>query len=156
MRIFLVALLAFGVARGAPNVLPAPLGQVLDSASSVVLYSLEPIMQQPGMRDQLDGFDILGKVNLDREETKICVATFEKAIADSNGQAMDCFDPRHALRVFSDGHNYDFLLCYACDHLAVYRDGRDVGGVSVAGSPGALNHLLKKHHLPISHSRGSR
>ena len=63
-----------------------------------------------------------------------------------------CFDPRHALHVTSRGHKFEFLLCYACHQMAVYRDGKRIGTLGIAGSAKPMNALLAAAKLPISKS----
>jgi hypothetical protein len=150
-----IALILFGVtARGfaaSPGVLPTELRHALKSATSAELYSLEPLSTHENA-PRFHGFEILGRTSLNAVDTRIATAAFTKAIEAGNGNTPDCFDPRHALRIVSGGHPYDFVLCYACDQLDAYKDDKPVASLSAAGSPKALNKLLEEHHVPISHS----
>jgi hypothetical protein len=33
-----------------------------------------------------------------------------------------CFNPRHAVRVLTPKHTYDFIVCFECGHAEVYVD----------------------------------
>ncbi len=155
MRAAFIVLALAGAARSAeaaPNNLPPEFQHILDSATNVALYSLEPLSARTGPVGRLDGFEILGWASLDRDEAKHAAAIFEKAVADWDGLNADCFDPRHALHIVDHGRAYDFLLCYACEQLVVYRDGQEVAQVGASGSPTAMNDLLRELDLPVSHS----
>jgi hypothetical protein len=144
-------LLLIGVAR-AGNQLPPEIRHVLDSSPSATIYSLEPRDAHPEVGTRLEGFKILGHAHIEGEEMKQAAAEFESAAARGDNQLYNCFDPRHALQIVSDSHTYDFLLCFACHQIVVYRDGIQIAGVGAAGKPDALNKLLRAHHLHISHS----
>lgn len=147
--------LALGLAQtaeAATNSMPPEFQHILDSASNVALYSLEPLSKRTGSIGRLDGYEILGWTSLDRNQAKRAAGLFEKAVADWDGLNADCFDPRHALHIVDHGRAYDFLLCYACDQLVIYRDGQEVARVGASGSPTAMNDLLRELHLPVSHS----
>jgi hypothetical protein len=155
MRPVCVVFALVGFVQTAPaaiNGLPPEFQHILDSATNVALYSLEPLSTRTGSVGRLDGFEILGWASLDRDQAKHAAGIFAKAVADWDGLNADCFDPRHALHIVDQGRAYDFLLCYACEQLVIYRDGQEVAQVGASGSPTALNNLLRELHLPVSHS----
>jgi hypothetical protein len=87
------------------------------------LYSLDPAghyRAHPG-DVRFHGFKILGYADLNVLQTAEACRAFRWAIFEWYGSA-ECFDARHGLRVTSNGHTYDFLLCYECGRLEVYRD----------------------------------
>jgi hypothetical protein len=155
MKALISALILLGVtARGlvaSPGVLPAELRHVLELAKSAELYSLEPLSTHESA-PKFQGYEILGETPLNAADTRIATEAFSKAVEAGNGNMPNCFDPRHALRIVLDGHRYDFLLCYACAQLTVYKDDKEFTDLSAAGSPKVLNDLLQAHHVPISHS----
>jgi hypothetical protein len=126
----------------------------------VTLYSLEPKIRHVSGAQSLDRVPILGGVALDSLQAGQAVAAFRAAIANSGTPTVSadevilfgCFEPRHAISIQSKGHRFDFLLCYACGHLEVFRDGELVSDVPAGGSPNALNTLLKTDGLPLSTS----
>jgi len=132
------------------NKLPAEAEQALRAPGKVVLYSLEP-WERPAKGDKtLHYFKVLGRTELDRQQGATAIAEFKSAVAGWDGMRAACFDPRHALRVTAKAHTYDFLLCYACHLLSVYRDNKLLATVGAAGSPQALNELLSAARIPIS------
>lgn len=157
MKVPLVALMLTLVfmaqhAHASDNVLPAELQRVLHSGGRAVLYSLEPWSDPEEKVARLDGYKILGKSALSPAQQAVAVAAFDEAIAGFDGSLAACFDPRHAIRIPADGHTYDFLLCYSCHQLVVYRDGKSVGTVGVTGPSKKLDELLTSLHVPLSHS----
>lgn len=83
---------------------------------------------------------------------KAAAEEVEAAVSRSNDGIALCFDPRHALRVTSRGHRFEFLLCYACHQMAIYRDGKEIATLGIAGSSKPMNALLAAAKLPISKS----
>lgn len=142
-----------GIAAASENELPADAAEALRSGSAVVIYSLEPYEpegEEGTGSDRLHGFQVLGRAALDSTNTRKAVAEFETAIADWDGAVAMCFDPRHALRTESGGHTFDFLLCYDCNELAVYRDGAQVASIGIAGSPRVLDEMMAGLGLALS------
>jgi hypothetical protein len=130
------------------NRLPAEALSALHAPDSVVLYALEP---WDDGRPQLHGYKVLGKATLDGEQRAAALAEFETSVARWDGAVGACFDPHHALRVEHEGHTYDFLLCYLCQSMQVYRDGKEFAGVGATGSAEPLNALLRAKGLPLPH-----
>lgn len=157
VKIFLLALwmLASSVAfaSGRPNALPTEADQALHSGGPAVIYSLEPwVAPDRKVALRLQGYEILGQSELSDAQRQIAVGAFDSALAEWDGAIAACFDPRHALRIRFKGHAYDFLLCYSCQQMEVFRDGERLGGAGTAGSPTVLNELMKGLRLPLSQS----
>lgn len=140
------------VASDRPNALPAEAAQALHSTGHAVIYSLEPWDDPDKKVARLQGYEILGQSDLSDAQRLIAVDAFDSAIAGWDGAMAACFDPRHALRIQFKGHVYDFLLCYSCQQVEVFRDGKMLGGAGAAGSPKVLNDLMTSLQLPLSHS----
>jgi hypothetical protein len=122
----------------------------LYSLSGMIEYSLNPASSQDDSDKKLYGWRILGKVELDNAEAKKAAGAFQDAVAGWDGLRARCFEPRHAIRLNSNGHTYDYLLCYTCSQMAVYEDGKPISGVGAMGSPDVLNSLLTDAHVPLA------
>ncbi|MES2297291.1 MAG: hypothetical protein V4582_09625 [Pseudomonadota bacterium] len=144
-------LVAFTFASNRADATPVDVIKVLQSSSSAILYSLEPWSQPAAGEPTLHGFKILGKARIDAASYGSAAAQFTLALR-SDADMAACFDPRHAIALVSDGHKFDFLLCYACHQMVVYRDNALVATLAVAGSPKVLNSLLVAANLPVSTS----
>lgn len=142
------------LASAAPtaNTIPVDAVQALHASRSGDLYSLEPWSQPPGRGPALYRFQILGKKRIDGVAYKAAAEELEAAVGRWDDKMAACFDPRHALHVTSRGHRFEFLLCYACHQMAVYRDGKRIGTLGIAGSAKPMNALLAAAKLPISKS----
>ena len=115
-------------ATPAPNVIPDEALKVLRSPNSATFYSLEP-WERPKPEDKtLHGYKILGKTTLDPKKEEVVAGAFQKAVGDWDGLIANCFDPRHALTITSGGQTYDFLLCYNCHQLYIYKDDKGKRG----------------------------
>jgi hypothetical protein len=142
-----------GAATALRNALPADAAEALRSASEAEIYSLEPYdsaVDEEADSSRLHGYLVLGKAALDPVSSRAAVAEFETAVANWNGLVAACFDPRHGLRTKSNGHTFDFLLCYDCNGLAVYRDGTHVTSIGVTGSPRVLDEMMEALGLVLS------
>jgi hypothetical protein len=51
----------------------------------------------------------------------------------------------------SGGHTYDYLLCYGCHGLALYKDGKYIANFAASGSADILNGLLTANHVPLAY-----
>ncbi len=59
-----------------------------------------------------------------------------------------CFYPRHALSVAVGSGSYDFLICYECRNVEIYRDSERIAAGSIAAlSEGKLDHLFRESGL---------
>ena len=152
ISLFLLAGLV-GTADASPgHALPADLAKILHEAKQVELYSLEPWFDEDAKETKWHGFVLLGHATLTAADSKLAVAALDSAIKAAKGGDQFCFEPRHALRFESGGHKYDFLLSYECQQLEVFRDDVGVASLGAAGTPAALNRLLKAAKVPVSQS----
>jgi hypothetical protein len=149
---FASILIALAAAGSVGNAIPIDASKALHSAHNAVFYSLEPWSPHPNPKPALYGFSILGEKRIDGPSFVAVVKEFEAAVERSDDRMAACFDPRHAIRVTSGKHRYEFLLCYACHQMAVYRDGKRVAMLGAAGSSKPLNALLAQLNLPLSQS----
>lgn len=130
-----------GCSGRSDNRLPREVSRALKAQTTAVLYSLEPA-ERGEKEGFLHGFQILGETRLTGGALSSAVKEFERAVADWGGAMAACFEPRHALRVVDGTHTYDLVLCYECDQLYVYRDGKHLVSLGASGSPSVLNGLL--------------
>jgi len=175
MKTWLVALVMTTVAAFAAtreNKLPADAEAALQHGSSPVLYSLLPelapgigfdddIFAPPEKKkkqsdasnpalERLHDFPILGRTDLanlaDRNTTVTSILDSMKAW---NGVSAGCFHPRHALRVTHQGVVFDFVICFECFTIKLYRGDEPYGYVNVIGKPDKLDQILKKAGVPL-------
>jgi hypothetical protein len=137
------------------NRLPEELGKALDAPASVILYSIQPSTWPHG---SFYHFSVLGHVELHGDQASQAIKEFRNSAVNmmagvwSDERIDNCvISPRHALRVVSEGHTYDFLLCYECHQLEVFRDGKEVTFIAgTTGEPQVLNGLLTAAKIPLA------
>lgn len=140
------------------NELPKEVITALDTAPSVTLYSIQPWGGPDLPEWDFHGHHVLGKIELEQEKARQAANEFKDAAARmesaffGGGVGSNCvITPRHALRVVSEGHTYDLLLCYQCRQLEVFRDGKEIKFIDgVKGSPLTLNGLLTTANIPLA------
>ncbi|MDP1589578.1 MAG: hypothetical protein Q8M07_17630 [Prosthecobacter sp.] len=160
---------AFGAAR--ENKLPADAEAALQHGSSFVLYSLLPelapgigfdddIFAPPEKKkkndaskpalERLHDFPILGRTELvNPADRNTAVTSMLASMKAWNGVFAPCFHPRHALRVTHQGVVFDFVICFECFTIKLYRGGEPHGHVNVFGRPDKLDQILKKGGVPL-------
>jgi hypothetical protein len=134
------------------NKMPKEAAVALHASGDITLFSLQP--WGAATNDvTLHGYKILGQTELAGDQARIAVEAFESAVCKKRRKYTAlCFDPRHAIRVRDSGQTYDFLLCYACGYLYIYRDNELISELDAGGSPKVLNDLLVAAKIPLSQS----
>ncbi|MBL8803929.1 MAG: hypothetical protein JNN27_18135 [Planctomycetes bacterium] len=97
----------------------------LDGAARVELYALrpEPARLAPaGDRTrEFHGYEVLGEAALTDPALATQLARLiSRGVAENDGSAALCFNPRHGVRVVRDGHTLDLVICYECMQIYVY------------------------------------
>jgi len=101
------------------NRLPDVLKTVLEKATELEIYSVDPAPSKDG---EFHGFKILGKTTIkDADKRKELLTKIDAGLANSKGGAK-CFDPRHGIRAVHDGKTVDLVICFACSWVYVYSD----------------------------------
>ena len=85
------------------------------------------------------------------------MAAFDKAVRDvpDDGEAADCFDPHHALRVEHNGKSFYVLICFSCNQVMVCIDDaieRDKWFLVENWPHITFNEVLCEGGLPLSES----
>jgi hypothetical protein len=162
IHLLLVASLAVAEPAGLvkENKLPPEAEQALRAPGKVTLYSLEPDIRptprEKALHQVFYSEKLLGQTELDGKQSATAIAELKSAIPRWKGLIFMCFSPRHALRVTAQGHTYDFLICYACQTLEIYRDGHYLITRHVAGSPKVLNQLLRDAKILLALRAGEQ
>jgi hypothetical protein len=143
------------------NVLPPEVEKILKSAKQFTLLSLDPAEiskeenERLGPTASFHGFRILGKTEIDEPaERATLVRALLAGIADANGQAYNCFDPRHGISATVDDDKVDLVICFECLQIYGYLNDKPImvnGFVNLLTSrlPRPLfNEAVKKAGLP--------
>jgi len=146
------ALPARGGAEMPKKVLPHELTTALQTASKVTLFSLDPsvlIINRNDPRPRLGNWLILGQTNLAKPQRSIAVKALIDAIKSFDGQSAMCFDPRHALRVTTPGHTYDFIICFACRQVWVWEGSQMIATAGITGPKKPFDDILTAAKVPL-------
>ncbi len=129
-----------------PHKIPAGAKAILDKAESFELLSLDLQTPDDDPKGTFHGWKVLGKKVIDKAEVrKSLVLAFEKGVAEYKEIGKKCFLPRHGIRVKHAGKVADFVLCFECNNVRVYVDGREEPAFLVSDSPAKMfNDILKE------------
>jgi hypothetical protein len=123
--ILVVAAVVTTNACGHRNVIPAPAASLLERADRFELLSLDPNIQLRVAEEDFHGYRVLETVVIaDPEIREKLVSDFRKAVAENQGVAAACFNPRHGIRVTRNEKRADFVICFQCDQVQVYGEVR--------------------------------
>ena len=141
-------LLTIGCSSG--NRLPPVAEQALRNATEFELLSLDPDWSN---RDSngFHGWKVLGKTTItDSSVHKKIVAAFEKGIPKKEIEPVDCFNPRHGIRVVSDGTTHEFVICFECYRVERHSARSTRSGFQITPSPQAtFDRILKDSKVPL-------
>jgi hypothetical protein len=104
--------------------LPKSVAQILDKAGEFELYSLKP-EKVASDKNSLRGWKVLGKTVIKKGEAHTKVLTALNNTIGNGG--AKCFDPRHGIRAAHDGKTVELLICFECEWVYVYIDGKAEG-----------------------------
>lgn len=127
--------------------------RTVGTPDQLTLYSLDFRAFEPGAtvvaKTQLfHGYPILGKMEIAEAEQRL-----EIHVAVTNAIGGDefaaCFWPRHGLRVVQDGRITDYVICFHCSQVEIYRaSGKKVEPISTAPKA-LLNKHLSEAGIPV-------
>jgi uncharacterized protein (TIGR03067 family) len=141
--------------KAAENKLPADAQKALESAKELELYSLDPTPRKEKDPADFHGWKVLGKTAVKKDDAQAVAAAVVKGVADSDGTAALCFNPRHGVRVAAGDATYDFV-CFECLQVQVYTGDKKLDGALTASSPQkALDKLLKDAGVPLAPKPGA-
>ncbi len=126
--------------------MPWGASRALDNAEQFELYSLYPRLSE----DEFYSHRILGHAPVvDPAMRKQLSDALRKAARESKGEMMACFEPRHGIRVTNHGQVTDFVICFECLQVAVWRDGKQIAYFTISGSQASVfNAAVLKLGLP--------
>ena len=84
----------------------------------------------------LHGYSVIKACRIDDRRTREeILGAFDDGIADHRGGVpVDCFRPRHAIRIVRDGVTTDYLICFQCSNWMIWKDDERTGGGDTSDS----------------------
>jgi hypothetical protein len=133
--------------RAADNPIPDDFSKALDKARVLELYSLDPGAPVKKGDTAFHGWKVLGKTEVKKKALAKLVAALKKGAAEADQKvSAGCFRPRHGIRVQLDGKSYDFVVCFECVAVLLYKgNGKKItNGFHVSKTPtDVFNTILK-------------
>ena len=103
---------------------------VLDNPDRMILYSIDgDAVRHDRTVEGADLFHrapVIGQVNVIAADKRSALAYALKQGIESPERPVECFWPRHALRVTSNGRTVDYLICFECSRIYVYEGNSKV------------------------------
>lgn len=122
--------------------LPPEAGKALHNAERFELFSINPDQKAFQIAKEGDGYHrwpVLGQaVITDPAVRARLVDALEDGASANDGEVHNCFWPRHGIRVTHAGHTYDFLICFFCYQMEIYREDGQRWNVFITDSPKAV------------------
>jgi len=110
--------------------------RLLHPDTQMILFSLDPWSveaESVNTKKILHGFHILGEVDVADSATRSKVlSAFVVDVRDAPKRRIQCFVPRHGLRLINKSAVVDFLICFECKKAMAYNLST-VGGFAVSG-----------------------
>jgi hypothetical protein len=138
------------VSPAADNKLPDKAQMVLDKATSIEIYSLEPEKENDPNKDKFRGWRSLGKTTVEGDKKKEVFEVLTKSIA-ANAPGARCFIPRHGLRATNDNVTVEIVICFECSRIEVYVDKEAKVDLTVDKTPAVLlDKILKDAKIRVT------
>jgi hypothetical protein len=131
-----------------PASIPAAIGDLTEHPEQVTIYALDPeSIQMKGLtmdaaarlsaEQAFYDHQILASADLPgTDERHELITLLWGGISDhEEGIPIDCFNPRHGIRVRSGDRWLDWVICFKCHRLHVYdQDGEQVASKGISSS----------------------
>jgi hypothetical protein len=116
--------------------LPRVASKTLDRAETYELLSLSPERADAATPGLFHGFRVLGQTTItDRGTQARLNHALARGVESLFTNRPRCFNPRHGIRATVAGQTTDFVICFECEQVQVWRDGERIGDWSTAASP---------------------
>ncbi|MBX3399890.1 MAG: hypothetical protein KF873_14190 [Gemmataceae bacterium] len=127
-------------ARGKKSI--AAIVKVLMSADQMTVYRIDPSTRlkkaaDPEAKPKNDAkyfheYEILAESKVEKAEKRKEIVTFlGKEMHWSEWLRAKCFIPRHGVSVKSGMENWEFVICFQCAQMHVYRDGESLSTITL-------------------------
>ncbi|MHC4910921.1 MAG: hypothetical protein ACYTF9_14530 [Planctomycetota bacterium] len=137
--------------------LPADAETALRAGTDFFLFSVDPDLDfrfGGGSTEGVEtfrGWKSLGSTTLAADARDRLVTALRTGVLDDGGVPVDCFIPRHGIRVTHDEQVHEFVICFQCSRIRWFIDGAQAGSLPVTTSPrDAFNAALVSAGLPLA------
>jgi hypothetical protein len=143
--------LALGLAWLRWHGMPLVAARALADADQYEVLSLQPLRSYSG-QPRFYGHKILGQMTVTDPATRQRLnAALQSGVRESDGRMMACFNPRHGIRLTRAGVTTDFVICFECRQIQVWRDGKVIASFLTSASPQPVfDEVLQKANVPLA------
>ncbi|MDB5298582.1 MAG: hypothetical protein JWO87_245 [Phycisphaerales bacterium] len=140
--------LALGLAWLRWHGMPLVAARALADADQYEVLSLRPYPWKPDFYNH----EILGRMTVtDTTIRQRLNAALQSGVRESDGTRMACFNPRHGIRVTRAGETTDFVICFECRQVQVWRGGKKITFFLTSASPQPVfDEVLQKANVPLA------
>ena len=141
-----------------PNGIPAGAQGVLAKPESMQLYALDP--SSPSMiegnpayagSEKLHGYRVLGQTPVAAESQLTVLQQLYDGIDANEGEAaMWCFNPRHGLRISSQGVTVELVICFDCLQIRVHDAGGRETVLTQRNAEPLFDQVLADARIPVA------
>lgn len=155
LQLWVAVVVLAAVGRSSAAEIPADVKAALEKASEWELYSLHPEQKKDAPKEALHNWRVLGKTTIkDADTRKKLLDALAKGANDHDGTVVDCFNPRHGIRVKAGDKTIDLVICFECYQTEIYTGDQRTGGYQTARSPQpALDKVLTDAKVPLPKDR---
>ncbi|HZK80060.1 MAG TPA: hypothetical protein VFC46_03315 [Humisphaera sp.] len=123
----------------------------LDDADRYELLSLDPDRSDSPSSDDFHGHHVLARLVVVDIAVQRQLNAALRAGIDSKQTMAACFNPRHGIRVTRAAQTTDFVICFECSQVKVWRGDRQVAYLATSSSPQAtFDGVLLKANVPLA------
>jgi hypothetical protein len=151
IRFTIVLATTLAASRAWGEEFPADVLAALQKADRFELYSLDPDIPDVKPKNDFHGWKVLGKTLVkDAAARKKLVAALQKGVAENDGVAAGCFNPRHGIRVIGKNKTVELVICFECLQVQVFVGGQARQGFLTTESPQpAFDKILTDAGVPL-------
>ena len=141
-------LFTIGCSSGSP--LPPVAEQALRNATEFELLSLDPDRENADSNG-FHGWKVLGKTTITDEGLRDdLISAFKKGVPRRKIEPVDCFNPRHGIKLVSDGITHEFVICFECYQVQWHSPRSTRGGFQITSSPQeTFDKILRASKVPL-------
>lgn len=118
-------------------------------AEKLTLYALKPESTNTDA-EKFQGYEVAGKTEIaEVKHQKELKGAFIREMAGAKGAA--CFNPRHGLRVETEGKTIEIVICFECGNFAVhFGDEKGKGAVNAQYLESPFNQILQNAGISVA------
>lgn len=153
LGVLIAALATTGAVEGQDKPSSKDLKPLFEKAEAIELYSLDPSFddKEPDPKKGFHGWKVLGKTAIkDAKTRKKLIAVLYQGLADSDGSAAKCFNPRHGVRATVDGKTADIVICFECLRMEFYAGDQSKMETTTRTPEKVLDEILTAAGVPLA------